>query len=83
MDRREVELEGVDWMRLDQYTDKWRVPVNTLMIIRDPFKVGIFITRLVTTWDSFSSWKFNSMFLGVQPFCKCGRCKNLKKNINQ
>jgi hypothetical protein len=36
--------KGVDWMLLVQDRDQWRVLVNTVIIILDPYMVGNFLT---------------------------------------
>jgi hypothetical protein len=36
MDLRETAWECVEWMHLDQDTDQWQVPMNTVMNIRIP-----------------------------------------------
>jgi cell wall assembly regulator SMI1 len=36
MDLREIEWEGVDWMRLAQDRNQWRAAVNTVMNLRVP-----------------------------------------------
>jgi hypothetical protein len=34
MDRREIDLGGVQWIRLAQDRDRWRAVVNTVMKLR-------------------------------------------------
>jgi CRISPR/Cas system-associated protein Cas7 (RAMP superfamily) len=36
MDLREIGLEGVDWINLDQDRDRWRALVNTVMNLLVP-----------------------------------------------
>jgi hypothetical protein len=36
MDLREIDWEGVDWMRLTQGRDQWRALVNTVMNLLVP-----------------------------------------------
>jgi hypothetical protein len=36
MDLEEIELEGVDWIHLDQDRGQWRIVVNTVMNLRLP-----------------------------------------------
>jgi hypothetical protein len=36
MDLREIGWDGMDWIDLVQDTDKWRIPVNTVINLRVP-----------------------------------------------
>jgi len=44
MDLLEIGWEGVELIHLVQDRDQWRALVNTIMILRVPYKVGNFLT---------------------------------------
>jgi hypothetical protein len=44
MDILEIGWEGVELIHLVQDRDQWRALVNTIMILRVPYKVGNFLT---------------------------------------
>jgi hypothetical protein len=44
MDDREIELDGMDWIDLDQDRDQWRVLVNTVMKLRIPKNARKFLS---------------------------------------
>ena len=36
--------EGMDWIDLAKYKDRWRALVNAVMNLRVPYKAGNFVT---------------------------------------
>ena len=54
MDLQKLSCEGMDWIQLAQYMDRWRALVNVVMNFRVPWNAVNFLIGWKTV--SFSSW---------------------------